>query len=236
MRFSRKPMKAVTMIEIGVAGVLLLVLSLFVFWYVDGLSSFKPQSELHQFYQGAELSFSEDAVFRQTGGDITAQGMPVMETPLLYRGETKITLPCNMLLMVPSEGTKVKRINYFTTVTENAGRATFAAAGKTAQSFGGFLYDGGDLYIFLEPFKLYIGNTSVELPALSYVKVNYGCDVEYHNSETDEDVLMGINDVAVTAQGQSGFVLNLGLDVIYTDIGEALLYSAVDKIAVIEMN
>ena len=231
-----KPMKAVTMIEIGVAGVLLLVLALFVFWYVDGLAAFRPNTELHQFFEGTELNYSADTVFRENGGSVTAEGRPVAETPFLYKGETKLSLPCNMLLMVPSEGTDIKRINYFTTVTEDTGRVTFTSGEKKAQSYGGFLYDGSDLYIFLEPVKLRIGNVTTDLPALSYVKVRYAGSVEYHNSETDEDNVVGINDVLVTAEGKSGFLLNLGLDVLYTNTGEALLYSAVDKVAVIDMN
>ena len=240
MRAQKKQAKAITMIQLGVAGILLLLLVLLVYWYVEGLSAYRPKSEVHQYFGGAELNYSSDAVFRDEKDGIrvtdTNGKSPIVDTPLLYKGETKLTLPCNMILMVPSEGMGVKRINYFTTVSENAGRVTFSADNKVAQSYGGFLYDGNDLYIFLEPTVLYIGEVmEIELPALSYAKVRYAQSVEYHNSETDEDKVVGINEVEVTASIKSGYMLNLCKDVIYTNAGESLLFSAVDKVAVIEM-
>jgi hypothetical protein len=240
MRAQKRQAKAITMIQLGVAGILLLLLVLLVYWYVEGISAYKPKTEVHQYFGGSELNYSSEAVFRDEKDSITVNDisgkMTIADTPLLYKGETKITLPCNMLLMVPSEGTALKRINYFTTVTESAGRITYTSGNKSAQSFGGFLYDGDDLYVFLEPTVLNIGTTySVELPALSYVKVRYAQFVEYHNSATDEDKLVGINEVDVNAVVNDSYKINLSNDVIYTDMGEALLYSAVDKIAVIEM-
>ncbi len=236
----RKQAKAITMIQLGVAGVLLLLLVLLVYWYVEGLSAYKPKTEVHQYFGGSELNYGANDVFRDEKGLIMVTGengkSPIVDTPLLYKGETKLTLPCNMLLMVPNESLGVKRVNYFTTVTENSGRVTFTSDKKMAQSYGGFLYDGGDLYIFLEPTTLCIGNVKeIELPPLSYAKVRYAQSVEYHNSETDEDIVIGINEVEVTAYAKSGYMLNVCKDVIYTDTSEVLLFSAVDKVAVIEM-
>ena len=240
MRAQKKQAKAITMIQLGVAGILLLLLVLLVYWYVEGLSAYKPKSEVHQYFGGAELSYSADAVFRDEKDGIKVTDVNgksiIVDTPLLYKGETKLTLPCNMLLMVPSENLGVKRINYFTTVTESSGRVTFTADNKQAQSYGGFLYDGNDLYIFLEPTVLKIGSAmKIELPALSYVRAHYGQNIEYHNSETDEDKVIGINEIDVEADLQSGFTLSLCKDVIYADSGEYLLYSAVDTVDVIEM-
>lgn len=240
MKRRRRKIKAITMIELGVGGVLLLLLVLLVYWYVDGLSAYKPNSEVHQYFCGNILEYSADSVYRESKEGVTVSGengkMPVIDTPFLYKGETKITLPCNMLLMVPSEGTELKRINRFTTVTEESGRVTYLDGKKSAQSYGGFLYDGSDLYVFLEETTLIMGNISVDLPPLSYVKVRFGQSIEYHNSETDEDKLIGTNEVSVTSKSQSGFELNLGNDVLYKkDGGEMLLYSAVDNVEVIEM-
>ena len=240
MRVQKKQAKAITMIQLGVAGILLLLLVLLVYCYVEGLASYRPKSEVHQYFGGAEVNYTSDAVFRDQNGSVSVDDIygksAIVNAPLLYKEETKLTLHCNMALMVPSEGTGLKRINSFTTVTESSGRVTFTSGKKQAQCFGGFLYDGADLYIFLEPTVLTIGDiTRVELPALSYVKVKYGQSVEYHNSETDDDKYVSINEIGVIADLQSGARLNLGRDVIYTDMGEALLYSAIDTVNVIEL-
>ncbi len=236
----RKQAKAITMIQLGVAGVLLLLLVLLVYWYVEGLSAYKPKTEVHQYFGGNEINYGASDVFRSEDSGVTVTGdsgkYEIVETPLLYKGETKITIPSDMLLMVPSEGSALKRINHFTTITESSGRVTYTSDNKSAQSFGGFLYDGNDLYVFLEPGTLLIGSTmEIELPALSYVKVKYAQSVEYHNSETDEDKLIGISDVDVSAVFESGYKLGLSKDVIYFKDNESLLYSAVETIPVIEM-
>jgi len=235
----KKPMKAITMIQLGLAGVLIIVLALLVFWYSDGLSSYSPNALTYQCYGGSTFNYTEDATFREHENEITVSDSngkkDLLEVPLLYKGRQDITLSENMLLMVPSEDDGVKRINRFTTVSESSGRITYSSGKKSAQSYGGFLYDGNDLYIFLEDTILNIAGTEIELPPLSYARVVYGQSVEYHNSETDENELVYVDESDVTANCKSGFELNLGTDIIYNGNEECLLFSSVDNANVIEM-
>ncbi len=240
MKRRRKSIKAITMIELGIAGVLLLLLVLLVYWYVDGLSAYKPKSEVHQFFGGVLLEYEEDATFRENDGSLTVSTKDykasVVNSPMLYKGSTKMTLPCDMILFTPAENNNLYRINRFTTVSESSGRITYQSGKKQAQSYGGFLYDGSDLYVFLEDTTLTIGTMSVELPAMSYAKVVYNDCVEYHNSVTDENKIVAVNDVEITAYCKGGYLLNPGKDVMYKDGNEALIFSIVDKVNVIEMN
>ncbi len=239
MKRRRRPVKAITMIELGVAGILLVLLVLLVYWYVDGLSAYKPGVGTYQIIGQTVLEYAPNATFRSSDGNQTVTSgsdkMPMLDTPILYRGDTKLTLSRNMLLMVPSEGTKVTRINQFTTLTKGESLITYTLDNKSAVSYGGFLYDGEDTYIFLDDSVLTIGPLDIELPALSYARVQYNNTVEYHNSETDESDIYPLHDVEVTLKTKD-YELNLGKDVIYTNMGEALLYSAVDNVKVIEMN
>ncbi len=240
MKRRRRPIKAITMIEIGVAGILLLLLVLLVYWYVDGISAYKPKSEVHQFMGGMEFEYGEDTIFRENSGSIVATDGDdkrfIVDTPLLYKGETKLTIPVDMLLMMPLQGTKLYRITHFTTITETDGKVVYTLDKKKAEGHGGFMYDGEDLYIFLDPTTINIGNTiEIELPPLSYAKVKYGQYVDYHNSETDENQYIAISEFSdVRARGK-GFDLGLTNDVIYLDEQEAMLYSAVPNVDVIEM-
>lgn len=235
----KKPIKAITMIQLGLAGVLLVVLALFVYWYADGLSSYSPKALTYQYIGGQTLNYSDNATFREhehllTVSDDNGQ-RELPEMPILHEGSSDITLAKNVLLMVPSEGTEVKRINRFTTVSNNDGRITYQAGKKSTTSFGGFLHDGKDIYIFLEDTALTIGNQTVELPAMSYARVIYAQSVEFHNSETDEDKVVEIEEIEVTAKCKSGYELNLGKDMIHINNQEALLFSSVDRVNVIEM-
>ena len=239
MRRRRKPMKAVTMLQIGIAGVLLICLGLLLVWYTDGLTSFKPKAGTFQYVAGLKVDYRDDAVYRNKEGvvevaDSETSGQS-MGVPILYQGEKKITLSSNMLLMVPKNGSGLKRVNCFTTITEQDGLSTLTSDGKKAQVFGGFLYDGRDTYIFLEKTTLRFGSKTVELAPLSYACVNYQQHVEYHNSADGKYEMIVHADSNVTASAESGYVINLGKDTIEMGQGEAILYSAVDTVANIDM-
>lgn len=239
MRRRRKPMKAITMLQIGIAGVLLICLGLLLVWYTDGLTSFKPKAGTFQYVAGLKIDYNEDAVYRSKEGKIEVSDREskgqTMGEPILYQGEKKITLSSNMLLMVPSNGSGVKRVNCFTTITEHDGLCTLTKDGKQAQVFGGFLYDGRDTYIFLEKTTLQIGPKTVELDPLSYATVDYQQNVEYHNSADGAHEFIALSNTDVTAYVQSGYTIDLGKDTIEMGQGEAILYSAVDTIANIDM-
>ena len=140
-----------------------------------------------------------------------------------------------MLLMVPLESKGVKRVNYFTTITEKGGLCTLTSNHKFAQTRGGFLYDGEDTYIVLENTTLLIGGQEVELGPLSYVTVAYQQFAEYHNSLDNEHKLVQLSGVEVIGKVASGYMIDFGKDAINTGDGEALLFSAVDSVPVIEM-
>lgn len=239
MRRRKKQIKAATMLQIGIAGVLLIVLVMFLVWYSDGLNSFKPDENTFQFIAGAKVERSGDATYRNKEGVIEiadANGKSNMAgNPILYEDTAKITLSDNMLLMIPTEGKDVSRVNCFATITEKGGLSTITMDRKQKQVRGGFLYNGEDTYILLEEATLVIGAKEVELGPLSYVTVAYRQYVEYHNSADNEYEWIALDNVDVTGKAASGYLLDFGKDVINTGDGEALLFSAVDSVSVIKM-
>lgn len=234
----KKPMKAITMIELGVAGVLLLVLVLLVYWYTDGLASYHPNGETHQYVKGMKIDYTDSAVFREQDGSVYitegSSKMPAIDVPIVHTGSTDLTLTRNMAVYAPNNGSQISKVNSFTTVSEKDGRTTFAVGKKSASQFGGFLFDGEDLYIFLEDVVLTVGNGDYPLPAMSYVKVRYGDSVEYHNSQTDEDKVIGIDGVDVIAK-TSSYSLELDKDVLKKGSNKELLFSAIDVLTTIEL-
>lgn len=238
----KKSIKGITMIELGLAGVLLVVLALLVYWYADGLSSYSPNALTYQCIGGQTIDYTEDVSFRNLQNnsvmaDDTDGKFDAAETPILYKDNRKVTLSKDMLLMSPLEGTSVKRVLKFTTLDESGGKTRLSLKRKEAECFGGFLYDGIDQYIFLENITLEIGNNIIELPALSYVIVRYAQEVEYHNSETKENKVVGINELEIIATlHTSGNNLKLDKDIIEVNGQDTLLYSAVENIDVIEMD
>lgn len=227
------------MVEVGLAGVLLVVLSLLVFWYADGLSSYSPKALTYQCIGDITMEYSETARFQEKDGRVVVSddknSGDIDDVPILIKESTDLILPKNYELMVPVEAIKVRRLNRFTKVSENSGIIIYTSGKKKASSNGGFLFDGGDIYIFLEDTTLYIGSSAIELPAMSYAIAKYNRYVEYHNSETGETVNSALYETDVTARAKSGFELNLTNDVVYANGEEAIIYSAVDDVKLLEM-
>lgn len=235
----KKPMKAVTMIQIGLGGALLVFLILLLVWYIDGLNSFKPETGTYQYEMGIKFDYGKDAVYRNKDGVISVEGENSsndnVTAPILYEDDSaRVTLTKDMLLMNPRNGTELSRINYFSTITETSGRSTITKDDKSAQSFGGFLYDGKDTYIFLEDVNLVVGGRNVVLGPLSYVIVNYQQYVEYHNSLDNEHNVIYVSDIDAHAMTDD-YRINLSKDAINVGEGESLLYNAIDTIAVLDM-
>ena len=62
----------------------------------------------------------------------------------------------------------------------------------------GFLFDGEDFYLFLEPVVVKFNGYSLELPALSYVEARYNGDVMIFNAQ-DKSFLIESPKSVVTA-------------------------------------
>lgn len=235
----RKQPTAAAMIQVGIAGILIILLVLLVVWYGDGLSSYKPKEGTFQYVAGIKVDFSEEATYRNSDGKVSVwDGEDEQELdsiPILYPGTRKMTLPKNMLIMTPAQGDGVKRVNYFTTLKENNGIVTLSYEKKKTQVFGGFLFDGENTYVLLEKMVLHIGAEEIQMEPLSYVRVIYKQFVEYYNSADESYEWIGIEDTDITAEAESGYVIDFGKDIIDVGKGEALIYSAVDSLPVIAM-
>lgn len=237
----RKTVRAVSMLQVGLAGVLILLLVLLAVWYGEGLNTCKPEGATFQYVAGKKVDFSADASYRNRDGVIEVReerGDHTLNSgvPILYEGERKMLLPANMILMTPAQSNSLRRVNYFTTVKVDGNIAILEKDGKSAQTYGGFLYDGEDTYVFLENAALRIGAREIELEPLSYVRAVYKQYVEYYNSADGSHEWIGMSETDVKATLQSGSIIDAGKDVIGTEEGEALLFRTVDKLDVIKMD
>lgn len=237
----RKSVRVVSMLQVGLAGVLILLLVLLAAWYGEKLNTFRPGEDTFQYVAGRKVDFSADASYRNKDGVIEVRDERGDHTlngavPILYQGEQKMLLPANMILMTPAQSNGLRRVNYFTTVKVEGNIAVFEKDRKSAQSYGGFLYNGEDTYVFLEKTKLRIGTKKVELEPLSYVRAVYKQYVEYYSSADGVHEWIGMSETDVEATLQSGSKIDAGRDVIDSGEGEALLFRTVDKLDVIKMD
>ena len=146
----------------------------------------------------------------------------------------KMLFAKQMELVVPDVGNY--KLSKFTNIYEenNTIKIKKLNKDKSKAISNGFIFDGNDLYFFLDDTTLTIGTTEYELPPLSYVIVNYRSNVEIYNYDKDEYTIIQDenilkNDVVATNKAKN-YTINLSLDSIKTNKSNQLLITSIDNL------
>jgi len=236
-----KHTKLYIFIEWAVAFLLIIILALVVWWFYSSRQAVTLKTPVKVYSLGIEKDFSSDAVMKYTkDGVVIKDGNSkdeylILNNPVIT-AEGDIYLPSNMIYHTGKPEEDLARVNYFTKITRNSeGIPVLQRDDEEIPVMKGFMYDGEDLYIFLEETDLYIGLSEVHLGALSYVKARYRSDLEIYNSLEDEASWISVPESDVMAVTSSGYKINLGTDVL-TDSNnkEWLLFTNVNVLKAIE--
>lgn len=157
---------------------------------VDFGQSYTIEEPSHQYYAGKAVAVDEESKLKRNSEDKTLlfQGENSTETflPVYFDSKPQMILATDMMLITPRTGQTV-RVSYFSEVEyDKYGTITITREKKEAKPQHGFLYDGEDFYIFLEPVTVEFNGYSMDLPALSYVEAVYGGYMMVFNYETKE--------------------------------------------------
>lgn len=261
MKRSETQMKKILPIQIGIGVILILLFVLLFLWLKRGFIGYMPKEETVQYIYGNKLENSvntqytideeDKSVIHVEDGD---KDDSIINEPILFERKdsftkdsentdsvktnrvNKITITSNMMYSNPEFQGEAYRINYFTTVENRDGLINLSKDGKKAQVSGGYLYDGNNLFIFLEPVTLMVGNKEINLGTMSYVRVNYRNNMEIYNSITGDYEFIAQGDLDVYAFVKDVYVIDLCRDSIIKNDEESLIFTAVDTLDVIPMN
>lgn len=156
-------------------------------------------------------------------------------TPIYYKEVLgKVILPNKMEVVYPSNNT-IYRLDEFTNIIQDS-KVMYAKRFKKDKTKGlnnAFLYDGNDMYFFLEETTITIGKNKYKLSPLSYVIVNYRQNVEWYDYEKDEYTILSekeatsSNDVKATNKNKD-YVINMSVDSFSTGSTDQLLIKNID--------
>ena len=194
----------------------------------------------YQYFNGIEQEYSGkmDVVQKDDETQLILEDGQVVyldSTPMYYKDILgKSLLPKEMELVVPDSATY--KLNKFTNVIEENNKITLKKlnSSKTKDIDNGFLFDGNDLYFFLDDTTITVGNKDYELPALSYAIVNYKTNVELYNYDTNEYTMIQDEESLksdVTATNKSkNYTINMSLDSLKTDKSNQLLITNINNL------
>jgi hypothetical protein len=181
--------------------------------------------------------FSEPEVFvdgismkKNTDGITVDNGYQQYKTngyPFYYQNEKAMILTDSFIHMAADASTD-GRVDYFTKITETEDGYVLDNPKDTVLK-GGMLYDGDDVYIFLEETTVTINGLTRLIPALSYVVCFQGQSILIGYYGADEAVFEELDENGATATMDNGIRVDLVNDIYYRQNGtKHLLFASAE--------
>ncbi len=160
-------------------------------------------------------------------------------TPIYYKDVLgKVLLPSEMELVVVDDS--FYKLKNFTNIIEENGEIYSKKFNKKAQKalLNSFIYDGEDLYFFLDETIVRIGDVEYVLSPLSYAIVTYRDCIELYNYEKEEYTI--INDPetvcldAIAENRKGKYKINMSVDSLSSEKAQYLLLSNISDLKEVE--
>ena len=193
----------------------------------------------YQYFYGImeEYSGKMEVVQRNDDIELVLENGKVIyldSTPIYYKDTLgKMLFAKPMELVIPDVGNyKLSKFTNFYEENQKINVKKFNSS-KAKNVNNGFVFDGNDLYFFLDETIVTVGDTDYELSPLSYVIVNYRSSVEIYNYDKDEYIIIQDenslkNDVLAKSKS-SNYTINMSLDSMKTEKSNQLLITSIDN-------
>lgn len=211
----------------------LIVIIVIVIIIIGSLNSTTVEShDFYQWYSGQKVEYKGQLTFTRKEGltelKATDRKVTLDSTPVYYSDENgKVIFPEDMAVVYPNNNGMMYRINHFADITEENGEIYLETnlATKTNKSKleKAFLYDGQDLYFFLERTSITVNGTTYEVSPLSYAIVRYKQSVEIYNYEKDEYQVIDTTETQDAKVVTDTYTINMSVDSLQTAEKEQLL-------------
>lgn len=106
-------------------------------------------------------------------------------TPIYYKKSSKVIFASDMDVVMPTLNCSEYLASGYSYIEYNKNRYKITLDKYSDYLGHYFLYDGNDLYFFIEETILKVGSNEVKLSPMSYVVARYGKYVSYYDKESD---------------------------------------------------
>jgi hypothetical protein len=224
---SRRRNRIIIVSATALAAVVAVLLAL----YLRVLQTYEFAGESYHYDVGTRFSHAAGTKINRLDGRTTLEDgrnvFPLDSIPVFFAGGDKLILPENMAAIVPEES-RAGRLEFFSTVEKNPGGGyILKGEKKSTTSEGGFLFDGRDLYVFLEETEISWGDGAdekIKLAPMSYMVVLYNLRVEIYPSGAEDGMLIDTGAARVMAYFR-GYSVDLSKDILYRAGQEMLLFT-----------
>jgi hypothetical protein len=209
------------------------IVVLFVY-FVSQMNTVIFREPLYRYDTGVRFDYGGTTRIQRDGEQFVLRSdngteQEIGHTPIYFPDGEKMFLTGQLLVVRPEEEQAPVRTGYFTTIQKGKAAGVFTAKvnRKTVEIEKGFLFDGQNEYIFLEPVTVEWNERSVELPAFSCAVVYYNLRLEiYPAGSEDEIAIEQTGEATVMATAKSGaYSVDLSKDILKSQGNELLLFT-----------
>ncbi len=168
--------------------VLTLLVAIGILLFNREMMEFKIEKAAKQYYAGMPYDIPTGAKLLRngegkTGLSYNGNTKEMDSLPIYFDEEDLIVLPEDMIYNNPRQKTE-KYMPYFSQVSKDENTFKAIRGGSSILLDMGFIYDGEDFYLFLEPIIITLNGKEYELSAFSYASAVYEDTVMLFDYET----------------------------------------------------
>jgi hypothetical protein len=228
-----------------------LVVTAVVVFFVMRIGTVTFDEPLYRYENGVRIDYEgtssirheEDTFFISSGGRETE----LPHAPVYFSNDKgHVFLPNQMIYVDPTGTSPLRRTGYNTELVRTAagdggggaaGGTTGAASaagsvvahvnGEEATLTGGFLFDGHNTYVFLEPMTVIWGGQEREMPAYSFAVVHYNLRFELYPQFDEGGIVVEQNgeDIVRAVAASGAYTIDMSKDILQTTEQEMLLFT-----------
>lgn len=215
---------------------LLLFLLLFIFFsFRKGIDEVRIEShKLYQYFSGIKVEYTGKIRMKRSNDNITKisftdETVDLDSTPIYYQQAKKVIFPKNMSSVFPTLGKQYK-VNYYSTLSQDGDTIYVMDRDLKRTLSNALLYDGNDLYFFVDAVTVTYGDVSVDLEPLSYITVDpFNHLLQIYDYANDSFTMISdtFDEVFISTKK---YKVNASLDVMYYNKKSRLLFKDISKL------
>jgi hypothetical protein len=235
-----KSLKEYYKIIIPLALILVLFIAFFIYYKVSILDNktYDIDGNFYQYFYGEKYEYKGIVSTNRKGVIVGFKtddyDIKFDSTPIYYKNKKEVIFPKDMSVVMPTLNCSEYKALGYSSLTYKKGNYTLSTDKYTGKLGRYFLYDGNDLYFFLDEVDLVIGNKKISLSSMSYVVAKYNNSIAYYDYDNDKYEIINVDnsDIYVENDFYKIYVLKDQLD--YYDT-EVILTSKISELNSIAM-
>lgn len=210
--------------------ILILICSFVLFFEVNEYRTITSiEEDFYSYYTTERIDFKATIMkdINNNTLDLKSQGVYINSTPLYYANdESQMLLPTNMEIVYPYKSFPMYKVGNYSKIYIKNKYIYMNSVEASGRLYDCFLYDGNDLYVFVEDTTLVMGEEKYQLSPMSFAEITKGY-IKYYDKKTSNYVFIDNYEGKVEAYTEE-YVIDLKNDTFTYDTAFYMLMKNVD--------